>query len=93
VLRSDCYRLTDSHRLVLENDSGSVPFVDLDPRYYKTVHEFDKRFPEGVPSLRDAERLVVEGDWTFGGGVRVVGSGQLDDPGEPALVEPGTTLG
>ncbi len=93
VLRSDCYRLTDSHRLVLENDSGSVPFVDLDPRYYKTVHEFDRRFPEGVPSLRDAERLVVEGDWTFGGGVRVVGSGQLDDPGEAALVEPGTTLG
>jgi UTP--glucose-1-phosphate uridylyltransferase len=93
VLRSDCYRLTDSHRLVLENDSGSVPFVDLDPRYYKTVHEFDKRFPEGVPSLREAERLVVEGDWTFGSGVRVVGSGQLDDPGEPATVEPGTTLG
>ena len=46
-----------------------------------------------MPSLREAERLVVEGDWTFGSGVRVVGSGQLDDPGEPATVEPGTTLG
>jgi UTP--glucose-1-phosphate uridylyltransferase len=93
VLRSDCYELTESHRLVLESSSGSVPFVDLDPRYYKTVHEFDRRFPEGVPSLREADQLVVEGDWTFGGGVRVVGSGKLDDPGDPSTVEPGTTLG
>jgi UTP--glucose-1-phosphate uridylyltransferase len=93
VLRSDCYELTESHRLVLESSSGSVPFVDLDPRYYKTVHEFDRRFPEGVPSLREADQLVVEGDWTFGRGVRVVGSGKLDDSGGPSTVGPGTTLG
>jgi len=93
VLRSDCYELTDSHHLVLRSSSGSVPFVDLDPRYYKTVHEFDKRFPDGAPSLREADRLVVEGDWTFGKGVRVVGSGHLDDTGEPSTVEPGTPLG
>lgn len=93
VLRSDCYELTDSHQLVLDSSSGSVPFVDLDPRYYKTVSDFDRRFPDGVPSLREAERLVVEGDWTFGRGVRVVGSGSLDDRGEPSTVEPGTKLG
>jgi UTP--glucose-1-phosphate uridylyltransferase len=93
VLRSDCYRLTDSHRLLLEDGRESVPFVDLDPRFYKRVHDFDRRFPDGVPSLRRAERLVVAGDWTFGKGVTVTGAVELEDPGEPSTVEAGTTLG
>jgi UTP--glucose-1-phosphate uridylyltransferase len=93
VLRSDCYRLTDSHRLVLEDGVESVPFVDLDASFYKRVHDFDQRFPDGVPSLRRAERLVVAGDWTFGRDVTVEGSAELEDPGEPSTVEPGSTLG
>jgi UTP--glucose-1-phosphate uridylyltransferase len=93
VLRSDCYRLTDDHHLVLEEGVGSVPFVDLDSRFYKLVHRFDERFPDGVPSLRAAEQLVVHGDWTFGKGVVVRGRAELDDTGEAARVEPGSTLG
>jgi UTP--glucose-1-phosphate uridylyltransferase len=93
VLRSDCYRLADSHHLALDTESGEVPFVDLDSRFYKLVDRFDQRFPDGVPSLRRAEQLVVEGDWHFGGGVSVVGSATLDDPGEPATVDAGATLG
>ena len=34
---------------------------------------FDKRFPTGAPSLKEASSLTVKGDWTFGEGVRVVG--------------------
>ena len=30
------------------------------------VAEFDKRFPEGTPSMRKATRLTVDGDFTFG---------------------------
>jgi UTP--glucose-1-phosphate uridylyltransferase len=93
VLRSDCYRLTDEHHLALEDGVDSVPFVDLDSRFYKLVHRFDQRFPDGAPSLRQAEELVVHGDWTFGKGVVVQGRVELDDPGEPARVEPGSTLG
>jgi UTP--glucose-1-phosphate uridylyltransferase len=93
VLRSDCYRLDESHHLVLEEGLDQVPFVDLDSRYYKLVHRFDERFPDGAPSLRAAERLVVHGDWTFGADVRVLGSVELDDPGEARRVEPGATLG
>jgi UTP--glucose-1-phosphate uridylyltransferase len=93
VLRSDCYRLDESHHLVLEEGRDQVPFVDLDSRYYKLVHRFDERFPDGAPSLRAAERLVVHGDWTFGADVRVIGSVELDDPGEARRVEPGATLG
>ncbi len=93
VLRSDCYRLADGSHLALEDGVDSVPFVDLDPSHFKLVGDFDAHFPEGVPSLRRAHRLEVRGDWTFGGGVEVVGDARLDDPGEPSRVEPGSTLG
>ncbi len=91
VLRSDCYRLEESHHLVLEEGVDAAPFVDLDGRYYKLVGEFDRRFPEGVPSLRGAQELVVEGDWIFGPGVTVTGRARLD--GDGGRVQEGTTLG
>ena len=91
VLRSDCYELTESHALSLADGVESVPFVDLDSSYYKLVGEFDERFPDGVPSLRKAKELVVEGDWTFGKDVTVVGEARLE--GDGGHVEPGTTLG
>jgi UTP--glucose-1-phosphate uridylyltransferase len=57
---------------------------------YKLVGDFDKRFKEGAPSLREAEAFVVDGDWTFGEGVKVVGKVTLN--GERGRVEPGTVL-
>ena len=71
--------------------SSEVPFVDLDGGFYKLVHDFDERFPDGVPSLRSAEELTVEGDWTFEAGVAVEGRAHLDGPG--GRVEAGRTLG
>jgi UTP--glucose-1-phosphate uridylyltransferase len=91
VLRSDCYTLTERHHLALADEVDEVPFVDLDPRFYKLVHEFDRRFPDGVPSLRRAAELVVKGDWTFGGDVTVVGDAHLD--GDGGHVDSGSTLG
>ena len=93
VLRSDCYRLTESSHLQLADGVDSVPFVDLDTDYFKLVPDFDRRFPDGVPSLRRSTRLVVEGDWTFGADVTVVGEAHLEDPGEASRVEPGATIG
>src|SRR4051794_18414622 len=91
VLRSDCYDLEESHHLVLDEGLDAVPFVDLDGRYYKVVDEFDERFPEGVPSLQRAKQLVVEGDWTFGKDVTVVGDARL--AGDGGRVDSGETLG
>jgi UTP--glucose-1-phosphate uridylyltransferase len=91
VLRSDCYELTDAHSLALAEGVDGAPFVDLDTRYYKVVQGFDERFPEGVPSLRRAKRLVVEGDWTFGEDVTVVGDAKVE--GEGGRVDAGETLG
>ena len=88
VLRSDAYDLgTD---FVLDQVAPQLPFVDLD-EVYKVVEEFDKRFPAGVPSLKEAESLVVSGDWSFGKGVQVKGSAKLE--GKHGRVEAGAVLG
>ena len=92
VLRSDCYELSDGY--VLEQQPERIPFVDLASAHYKLVADFDERFPDGVPSMREATSLVVHGDWTFGKDVTVVGDVELDAPSDGAgRVEPGTTLG
>ena len=72
VLRSDVYDIGDN--FVLDQVADVVPFIDLDGDYYKYVASFDERFPEGAPSLRKAASLTVNGDWTFGKGVQVVGA-------------------
>jgi len=70
VLRSDVYDLGPDFEL---DQHSAVPFIELDPDYYRLVDEFDRRFPEGAPSLRKAHSLRVDGDFTFGHGVQVVG--------------------
>jgi UTP--glucose-1-phosphate uridylyltransferase len=88
VLRSDVYDIGPD--FVLDQASSMIPFVDLDG-VYKLVGDFDRRFKEGAPSLREAEAFVVDGDWTFGHDVKVVGNVKLD--GERGRVESGTVLG
>ncbi len=58
--------------------AGSLPFVELDSRYYKLLDQFEARFPDGPPSLREAERFVVKGDLAFGPGVVVRGSAEIE---------------
>jgi UTP--glucose-1-phosphate uridylyltransferase len=79
VLRSDLYDLGDG--FVLDQTVEEIPYVELDDQYYKIVAEFEKRFPEGIPSLRKATSLKVDGDWTFGRGIQVIGEVELRDAG------------
>jgi UTP--glucose-1-phosphate uridylyltransferase len=88
VLRSDVYDVGND--FVLDPAAG-VPFVDLDPEYYKLVPEFERRFPQGAPSLRAATSLKVSGDWTFGPKVKVVGDVTLES-GAAERVPPGSVL-
>jgi UTP--glucose-1-phosphate uridylyltransferase len=83
VLRSDCYELDEHH--VLRQVPDAVPFVDLS-KEYKLVDGFE-RLVEEVPSLKEATRLEVDGEWTFGPGVRVVGDASLTADGAPGRVE------
>src|SRR4051812_27823169 len=90
VLRSDVYRLDDDARVVRDADE---PFVELDPEHFKTVADFDRRFPAGPPSLKQSERFVVRGDVTFGSGVVVRGDVTVEaPPGEPLRVPDGAVL-
>jgi UTP--glucose-1-phosphate uridylyltransferase len=90
LLRSDVYEVAPDGRLVQQQTPA--PLVDLDTRFYKTIAGFQKRFPDGAPSMQRAQRLKVEGDWTFAGGVAVVGDVTLSDPGEPRTIPTGSTL-
>ena len=77
LLRSDVFELGEDGRLAAVAD---IPRVDLDDRFYKLVDDFDERV-RVVPSLRDAEALVVRGDWVFDAPTQVVGEVSLPDEG------------
>jgi UDP-N-acetylglucosamine pyrophosphorylase len=73
ALRSDAYIRTEDYRLELAPArNGTPPNVKLDGKY-KFVQDFDKYFPEGVPSLIECSKLVVEGEVEFAAGVVIVG--------------------
>jgi UTP--glucose-1-phosphate uridylyltransferase len=92
VLRSDVYSLSpDLEVAPLPERAERLPYVELDSRYYKLLDEFERRFPDGPPSLREAERLVVDGDVTFGADVIIRGAVELHAQ-EPRRIEPGSVL-
>ena len=90
VLRSDVYSLSAELTVYPQRPDGP-PFVELEPRYYRLLDEFEARFPAGAPSLREAERLVVRGDVTFERGVVVRGAVELA-PERPERIPAGTVL-
>jgi len=93
VMRSDVYTVAKGMEVrPVPERAESLPFVDLDPRYYKLLDQFEARFPSGVPSLREAQRLIVRGDVTFGEGVVVRGSAEVETDGRLEL-EAGSVLG
>jgi UTP--glucose-1-phosphate uridylyltransferase len=87
LLRSDCVQLDGDFRL--RQRTSGVPFVSLCDQF-KLMARFEQRFPFGVPSMVEATALVVEGDWSFGPGVRVRGEVTLGLRG--GVVLPGTVL-
>ncbi|GAB3881216.1 UTP--glucose-1-phosphate uridylyltransferase [Terrabacter terrigena] len=76
VIRSDFFSLDEEYHVVAAVD-GPEPFVDLDSAY-RFVPGFEKRFPKGVPSMRDCTSLRVIGDPVFGRNVRCVGDVLID---------------
>ena len=92
VLRSDAYQVTEDFEVALVPSRTAAPLVDLD-KPYKLVGDFEQRFPAGPPSLVAAEKLTVQGDWTFGAGVRVLGTAAVPADGSPGSIPDGTVLG
>ncbi len=79
LIRSDAYALDERGALVQQ--VGAAPSISLDSGSYKLIHDFEARFPEGVPSLKEATSLDVQGDWTFGADVEIVGDAVLGTEG------------
>ena len=88
VLRSDVYRFTGDAELIGQRPA---PIVRLDPEFYKLIDDFEARFPDGPPSLLDADSLSVSGDITFGADVVVRGEGVLSTT-RPQQLAPGTLI-
>ncbi|MDQ6605263.1 MAG: UTP--glucose-1-phosphate uridylyltransferase [Actinomycetota bacterium] len=93
ILRSDVYTLTPEMLVEpVPERGGELPFVELDKGFYRLLEKFDRRFPAGAPSLREASRLVVHGDVTFGRGVIVRGAVDFETD-QPITLADGTVLG
>ncbi len=93
VLRSDAYRLGDEfHVEPVTGVDGQVPLVALDKRYFGMIDDFERRISDGPPSLREARRLVVDGDVHFGARVVVRGDVEVAAPPEGLHIADGTVL-
>jgi UTP--glucose-1-phosphate uridylyltransferase len=92
VLWSDAYELTSDARLIPRDpEANRKRVVELDPRYFSQITDFEARFDEGAPSLRHCRRLTIRGDFRFGAGVSVEGEVELENPDEQQLVIPAET--
>ncbi len=89
LMRSDAFEVADDGTLGATVDP--LPLITLSTTY-KRIKDFDQRFSHGAPSLRQAESLDVEGDWTFGADVEVRGGVHLQDTGEAEQIEDGRVL-
>ena len=55
VLRSDVYTLSEDWVVApVPERADNLPYVELDSKFYKLLDDFEQRFPEGPPSLREA---------------------------------------
>lgn len=90
LLRSDVYELDAASRVVslIEHEE---PFIDLSSEF-RFIDDFETRFPHGVPSIRQAQSLTVEGDVTFGADVSCVGDVSVKATTEPRFIPDGTRL-
>jgi UTP--glucose-1-phosphate uridylyltransferase len=92
VLRSDVYTISDEMVVApLPERASDLPYVELDKQYYKLIDDFEQRFPDGPPSLKHAQRLLVSGDVTFLANVTVTGAITLDAP-RPERIGPDVVL-
>jgi UTP--glucose-1-phosphate uridylyltransferase len=92
VLRSDAYALTPGFEIIARRPEA-LPLVELDQDFYKLIDQFDAHFPYGAPSLRDADKLSITGDVTFGRDVVVRGSVRYISDGRRTEIADGTVLG
>merc|ERR1712176_180175 len=82
ALRSDAYVVTEDFRIELAPERNGVPpLVKLDDRY-KFVHAMEKILPNGVPSLKNCNKLTIKGEVELAAGVICKGDVTFSNAGE-----------
>ncbi len=94
AVRSDLYTLGEEHQVALHPQRFSPPpDIRLDPAYYKSIADFEARFPYGAPSLLHCEELQIDGNIFFGRNITVEGRLHLKNPTDtPAVMADGSRL-
>jgi UTP--glucose-1-phosphate uridylyltransferase len=94
AVRSDAYvRTEEGHVELARGRAGQPPVIELDPRFYRLLPDFEDRFPAGPPSLVACERLRVVGDVRFGRDIVVRGSVVIEHSSDGQLqLEDGVVL-
>ncbi|EAN86649.1 putative UTP-glucose-1-phosphate uridylyltransferase 2 [Trypanosoma cruzi] len=89
ALRSDAYVLTEDQRLVLcEERAGKPPTIELDNQHYKIITGLDALVKDGVPSLRQCTKLIIQGPVEFQSGTVVKGEVVIrNSKKEPFIIE------
>jgi UTP--glucose-1-phosphate uridylyltransferase len=98
AVRSDCFLFSDDKKLMVnpergQNDNSFNINIDLDPRYYRNIDMFNKRFANGIPSLIDCKSLKIIGDVLFEGNVKIKGHVVINNrSGSQAVIKEGTVI-
>ena len=95
VVRSDCLVFDRNGALVRnpERTLAQMPEVNLDPRYYSLIDQFEARFGQGPPSLVECEGLDVTGNVWFGKKVAIRGRVAINSIGaDPYHIPDGSII-
>jgi len=98
AVRSDCFLCSDDKQLIVNPERGQDDNclninIDLDPRYYRKIDLFNKRFANGIPSLINCKSLKIIGDVFFEANVKIKGSVIINNrSGSQAVIKEGTVI-
>lgn len=92
AVRSDAFELTSDYRIVQADGRQRPPRINLDPRYYRLLPDFEKRFRNGAPSLKNCRSLEISGDISFGKNISLEGDVRLIAESPGALIDDGAHL-
>ncbi|MBK7104180.1 MAG: UTP--glucose-1-phosphate uridylyltransferase [Ignavibacteriae bacterium] len=92
AVRSDNYILTDDFRVIINPGRKLQPlFVKLDSKHYKLVDDLDEKFPHPI-SLVNCEKLIINGNYSFGKNVKIVGDVKLENLSESQVIIDDNTI-
>jgi UTP--glucose-1-phosphate uridylyltransferase len=93
AVRSDCYLIRDEKLVVNPDRKIQSIRINLDPKFFGRIDQFDNRFKEGVPSLVECESMTIHGDVLFEKNVRIKGNVVITNMGNTqAIIKKNTVI-